>query len=112
MQPELRKPKGGPVSAHEAAGMRRLGEQLRRARLGRGWSQRGLERASGVDQTTISRLENGRLVNLGFLRIVSLVAALEGSWQIFPPDPPDAPTPGRAAQGTSPNDDAKNGIAR
>ena len=93
MKPELRKPKGGPVSAHEAAGMRRLGEQLRRARLGRGWSQRGLERASGVDQTTISRLENGRLVNLGFLRIVALVAALEGTWQIFPPDPPDPPTP-------------------
>jgi transcriptional regulator with XRE-family HTH domain len=93
MKPELRKPKGGPVSAHEAAGMRRLGEQLRRARLGRGWSQRGLERASGVDQTTISRLENGRLVNLGFLRIVALVAALEGTWQIFPPDPPDSPKP-------------------
>ena len=87
MSPVFRKGKGGPLSPIEAAGLRRLGEQLRRARLGRGWSQRNLERASGVDQTTISRLENGRLANLRLLRLVSLIAALEGQWDLAPQRP-------------------------
>ena len=60
-----------------------MGEQLRRARLGNGWSQRRLERESGVDQTTISRLENGRLVSLRLLRIANLMHALGGTWSLF-----------------------------
>jgi transcriptional regulator with XRE-family HTH domain len=53
---------GLPLSEREMAGLRDLGTVIKRARLGLGWSQRGLESRSGVDQTTISRLENGRLV--------------------------------------------------
>jgi transcriptional regulator with XRE-family HTH domain len=82
MRPVFRKGKGGAISRIEAAGLRRLGQQLRLARLGRGWSQRHLERASGVDQTTISRLENGQLANLRLLRVVSLIEALEGQWDL------------------------------
>ena len=70
--------KGLPLSEREMAGLRDLGTVLKRARLGLGWSQRGLERRSGVDQTTISRLENGRLVNFSLQRLASIIQALRG----------------------------------
>ena len=41
-------------------GLRRVGQAFLLARRSRGWSQRYLERQSGVPQSTISRLENGR----------------------------------------------------
>ena len=63
-------------------GLRDLGIVLKRARLGLGWSQRGLERRSGVEQTTISRLENGRLVNFSLQRLASLIQALHGRFDI------------------------------
>jgi transcriptional regulator with XRE-family HTH domain len=66
----------------ERAGLRELGTMLRLARLGLGLSQRGLERRSGVDQTTISRLENGRLVHFNLVRLASLIAALRGKFDI------------------------------
>ena len=74
---------GRPLSPREVQGLRLLGDQLRRARLGNGWSQRRLERMSGVDQTTISRLENGKLPSLRLARIVDLMQALSGTWSIF-----------------------------
>ncbi len=71
-----------PLTEREMAGLRDLGTMLRRARLGRGWSQRGLERRSGVDQTTISRLENGRLAYFSLVRLGRLVEALRGRFDI------------------------------
>ena len=50
-----------------------------------------------MDQTTISRLENGRLASLRLVRIAALMQALSGNWRIFE----ESPTAG----------DAKNGIA-
>jgi transcriptional regulator with XRE-family HTH domain len=94
---ELIGPKGLPLPPKQVEGLRLLGAQLRAARLGRGWSQRRLEWASGVDQTTISRLEYGRLRSLRLTRIGDLMAALRGDWQMFPDE-------------TWPRD-AKNGIA-
>jgi transcriptional regulator with XRE-family HTH domain len=44
-----------------------------------GYSQRQLERLSGVDQTTISRLENGRLRSLRLVRLAALFEALHGA---------------------------------
>jgi transcriptional regulator with XRE-family HTH domain len=55
---------------------------LKRARRDLGWSQRGLESRCGVDQTTISRLENGRLVHFSLVRLASLIAALRGRFDI------------------------------
>jgi hypothetical protein len=49
--------KGQPLTAREVASLRHLGFIIRSARLRLGYSQRQLERLSGVDQTTISRLE-------------------------------------------------------
>jgi ribosome-binding protein aMBF1 (putative translation factor) len=74
--------KGLPLSEREMAGLRDLGTVIKRARLGLGWSQRGLESRSGVDQTTISRLENGRLVNFSLQRLASLIQALRGRFDI------------------------------
>jgi DNA-binding XRE family transcriptional regulator len=70
--------KGAPLMPHEVAGLRELGTELRLARARLGWSQRDLEYASGVDQTTISRLENGRLTHLNLVRLAALIEALRG----------------------------------
>jgi transcriptional regulator with XRE-family HTH domain len=90
---------GAPLTPREAEGLRIIGSQLRRARLGNGWSQRRLEWMSGVDQTTISRLENGLLLSLRLPRIADLMQALSGTWSIFEAaasqdtTPSDGPTP-------------------
>jgi len=74
---------GAPLSPRELEGLRLIGAQLRTARHGNGWSQRRLKRLSGVDQTTISRLENGQLRSLRLARIANLMQALSGTWTIF-----------------------------
>jgi transcriptional regulator with XRE-family HTH domain len=103
MEP-LRGNKGAPLSDRQVQGLELIGLQLKRARLGIGWTQRRLERASGVDQTTISRLENGRLASLRLVRIAALMQALNGTWQIFdgaqPPDPPSVCQERHIAEGT------------
>jgi transcriptional regulator with XRE-family HTH domain len=55
-----------------------LGALVRGARRDRRWTQFALERASGVDQTVISRLENGRLTSLRLIRLAAIFAALDG----------------------------------
>ncbi len=55
-----------------------IGQLVRRRRQGLGLSQRQLERLSGVDQTVISRLENGTLGGLRWSRFARLVGALGG----------------------------------
>jgi DNA-binding Xre family transcriptional regulator len=55
-----------------------LGAAVKRRRIVLGWSQRELERASGVDQTIISRLERGILRGIRFSRFARLVAAMNG----------------------------------
>jgi len=53
-----------------------LGQLIRDWRLGRGWSQRDLERISGVNQSIISRLENGRVVGMQLSTLGRLAWAL------------------------------------
>jgi len=60
-------------------GLEVIGELVRGGRRARGWTQFALERASGVDQTVISRLENGRLTSLRLLRLAAIFAALDGT---------------------------------
>jgi transcriptional regulator with XRE-family HTH domain len=74
-----------PLTPREVEALRILGEQLHRARVARGWSQRGLERMSYVDQTVISRLENGRMTSLRLVRVAALVAALGSAFRIERP---------------------------
>jgi len=59
-------------------GMRLVGAALKRRRLRLGLSQTRLERMTGIDQTTISRLECGRRGGLRWSRFTLLVAVLGG----------------------------------
>jgi transcriptional regulator with XRE-family HTH domain len=59
-------------------GFKLLGQLVLRRRRRLGLSQRQLEHLSGVDQTVISRLENGRLGGLRWSRFARLVDALGG----------------------------------
>ena len=64
-----------------------IGRMVRRRRHTLRWSQRDLERASGVSQSMISRLENGVLSGMRFSRFARLVAALNGL-DLDAPHPP------------------------
>lgn len=87
---------------------------VKRRRLALGWTQRVLEWRSGIDQTVISRIENGKQYGMRWSRFADLVEALGGldvgqrtrPWPPAPahetdegglsamdglPDPPDRP---------------------
>lgn len=68
-----------PLTETEVAGLRLIGRALRQGRHARGWTQYQLEQVSGVDQTIISRLENGRLEGVAFRKVAALARALEGT---------------------------------
>ena len=63
--------------AATSAALVALGTALKSARHERGWSQRDLEYRSYVDQTVISRLENGIPVGLRLNTFVRLMGALD-----------------------------------
>lgn len=70
-----------------------LGQLIREWRLGRGWSQRDLERISGVNQSIISRLENGRVTGMQLSTLGRLAWALraeEAALLALAPDGGDA----------------------
>lgn len=58
--------------------MQLIGAAMRRRRERLGWSQRDLGRRTGVDQSTISRLENGVRCGLRWSRFAAVVAVLDG----------------------------------
>jgi transcriptional regulator with XRE-family HTH domain len=59
-------------------GFHLLGRTIRRRRASLGLSQRQLEAISGIDQTVISRIENGRQTGLRWVRLAQLVDAMDG----------------------------------
>ena len=59
-------------------GMELIGAAARRARRRHRWSQRDLEARTGIDQTTISRFENGIRCGMRWSRFATLVAVLDG----------------------------------
>ena len=61
----------GDLTAREA-----FGRFVKRRRDRLGWSQRDLEHVTGVDQTVISRIENGRLRNVRLHQIAPLLCTL------------------------------------
>ena len=71
-----------------------IGRVVKLRRNQRAISQRELERLSGVDQTVISRLENGKLYGLRWARFARIVDALGGLDVSAPvPEPPAWPGP-------------------
>ena len=81
MERELIGRNGWPIDPAYVAGLELIGRQLLRARYEKGWTQMQLEHASGVDQTTISRLENGRLTSISILKLAAIALALAGLWR-------------------------------
>ncbi len=70
-------------------GWEMVGHMVKRRRLIIRWSQRDLSRASGLAQSAICRLENGKLSGVRFGRFAKLVAAMGG----LDPDAPRPPLP-------------------
>ncbi|MFI5262402.1 MAG: helix-turn-helix domain-containing protein [Candidatus Limnocylindrales bacterium] len=60
-----------------------IGQVVRAWRIDRGWSQRGLERVSGVPQATISRLEHGALRGVKLATLGRLAWALKAEEAVF-----------------------------
>lgn len=83
----LRRAAGDPVEL-------KVGLAVMRLRLYWGWSQKDLELLSGVDQTTLSRLERGRQAGLSIRRLFAILGALRvGEVQFLPRTPLVPPTP-------------------
>ena len=59
-----------------ATGYMLLAEWIHQARIALGYSQAGLARAAGVSQSTISRLENGKLEGIRLPRLVVIFVLL------------------------------------
>ena len=55
-----------------------LGAAVKRRRIAIHWSQRDLQRASGLNQSAISRLERGILSGIRFSTFARLVATMNG----------------------------------
>ena len=81
----------------EQHGFDLIGAEVRRRRYALGWSQRVLEARSGIDQTVISRIENGKQYGIRWSRFARLVDALGGLGPLPPRDPWPGAT-GRPAQ--------------
>ena len=84
-----------------------FGQTLKRRRQWLGWTQRQLEAYSGIDQTVICRLENGKQYGLRWARLADLIDAL-GGLEVGP----GAPEPPGYARGTaaSPRIDLTGGL--
>ena len=68
----------GQRDPQERRGFELIGVELLRRRRVLGWSHRTLEAQSGIDQTVISRLENGKQYGMRWSRFARLVEALDG----------------------------------
>jgi transcriptional regulator with XRE-family HTH domain len=67
-----------------------LGGAVKRRRQAIGWSQRDLQRASGLNQSAISRLERGILSGIRFSTFARVVASMNGL-EVDRPRPPQRP---------------------
>jgi transcriptional regulator with XRE-family HTH domain len=79
-----------PRDPQEQHGFDLIGAQVKQRRVALGWTQRMLEAYSGIDQTVISRIENGKQYGIRWSRFALLIDALGG----FGPPPAREPWPG------------------
>lgn len=57
--------------------LRNFGRRVRHVRMAMGLSQRALAAMIGIDQSVISRFENGRAPGIRFDKVISIIAALD-----------------------------------
>ena len=67
-----------PRDPQEQHGFDLIGALVKRRRVSLGWTQRYLEAMSGIDQTVISRIENGKQYGIRWSRFALLIDALGG----------------------------------
>ena len=67
-----------PRDPQEQRGFDLIGATVKRRGVSLGWTQRYVEAVSGIDQTVISRIENGKQYGLRWSRFAVLVDALGG----------------------------------
>ena len=79
-----------PRDPQQQDGFEAIGAMVRRRRAWLGWSQRYLELRSGLDQTVISRIENGKQYGIRWSRFATLVGAMGG---LEIPDAAQTPRP-------------------
>jgi len=91
-------PNQWPADRRVQRGLDLIGGTVKRRRLRLALSQRQLQRLSGVQQSGISRLENGKLTGLRWQRFARIVDALDGLEYAAPPAP-HRPWPGPASLG-------------
>jgi transcriptional regulator with XRE-family HTH domain len=86
-------PFGGPEPDPPLTVADQFGRAILRLRLFRGWSQMDVERASGVDQSQVSRLETGHQLGLSTRRVFAILRVLHvGEIEFLPPEPAVPPT--------------------
>src|SRR3954447_15994067 len=82
-------------SPQEQLGYKVIGRLIAARRRRLGWSQRYLEDRSGIDQTVISRVENGKQFGVRWARFATLVGAMGGLGD--EPRPRHLPVPPQAS---------------
>jgi transcriptional regulator with XRE-family HTH domain len=64
--------------------LQQLGEELKKLRHEKGWSQDALERYSGITKRTISKIENGFIDEVGIKKVVVLMDLLGVEFALRP----------------------------
>ena len=97
-------PQPWPTDRRVIRGLELIGATIRRRRLRLALSQRQLQYLSGVQQSSISRLENGILTGLRWQKFARLVDALDGV-EYGAPLAQHPPWPGPAGGGSAHSDE-------
>ncbi len=98
-------PQPWPTDRRVIRGLQLIGATIRRRRLRLALSQRQLQYLSGVQQSSISRLENGILTGLRWQKFARLVDALDGV-EYGAPLAKHPPWPGPAGSGSAKPDES------
>lgn len=67
-----------------ARGMILIGDWVRAGRSRAGFTQAQLARMAGIHQSTLSRMENGKLERLALYKLAAIVRALQGALRKLP----------------------------
>jgi DNA-binding Xre family transcriptional regulator len=101
-------PEVWPSDRRIRRGLELIGGTVKRRRERLALSQRQLQQLSGVQQSGISRLENGKLTGIRWQRFARLVDALDGLEYVAPPRE-HPPWPGPASRRPPSPDDQDDG---
>ena len=76
MEKPWKRPSHIQVTAAAEIGLAQIASWVKEGRRATRMTQQLVENISGVDQTVISRLENGRLHSIRFVRLAAVIGAI------------------------------------